>query len=667
MSDHRKRRRGAALAPTTSLVGAAPTLGIKTIFRRFWPETKSFRGRLFLSLLLVMVSPVLDTATIWLFKLLIDHVLAPADFTFFPIIAAAYIGITILSGIVSYANDCLSAWLGERFLLNMRTKVFKHLHGLSLGFFERRQLGDVLSRLTGDIAAIEALVLSGVAQTLSYTLKIILFTGMLFYLDWVLALAALVALPGFLVATRYFSKRIKQAAREKRRRSGAISAVAEESLSNVALVHAYNRQSSEAVRFHDENRGSFHAQMRAMRLQAMFRPLISLFEIIAVLLVIGLSVWELAQQRITLGGLLVFVAYVTQLYRPVKGFGRMFNTAHAASAGAERIIEVLDEKPTVREPQDPRPLARATGALAMEHVSFSYPGSEQPALSDVSLRVAPGQKVAIVGASGAGKSTLAKLLLRFYDPDDGRLTLDGIDIRDVALDDLRNNLAAVLQETLVFDGTIRENIRWGKPDADVREIVRAAVAADADEFISALPDGYDTRVGQRGRMLSGGQLQRLAIARAMIRDAPVLLLDEPTTGLDAASTQRIMDPLRRLMSGRTTIIISHNLLTVADADQILYLDGGRITGAGTHRQMLATHPGYARLYYLHHDQNSNGQDSNGRGNGTHPAGPTQPPRWHPAPNGRHPAPNGRQRHPAPNGRRPSVVVQKGPPGLRHPG
>ena len=216
------------------------------------------------------------------------------------------------------------------------------------------------------------------------------------------------------------------------------------------------------------------------------------------------------------------------------------------------------------------------------------------------MTVAPGQKVAIVGPSGAGKSTVAKLLLRFYDPDRGRITLDGIDLRQLALADLRRNIATVLQDTLVFDGTIAENIRLGKPDATDAEIRRAAAAADADGFIRALPEGYQTRIGQRGRLLSGGQRQRLAIARAIIRDAPVLLLDEPTTGLDAASTQRVLAPLHRLMTDRTTIIISHNLLTVTDADQVIYLDHGRVTGTGTHASLLATHPGYAQLYRLHH-------------------------------------------------------------------
>jgi ATP-binding cassette, subfamily B, bacterial len=233
-------------------------------------------------------------------------------------------------------------------------------------------------------------------------------------------------------------------------------------------------------------------------------------------------------------------------------------------------------------------------------VTFTYPGGEDPTLQAISFAIEPGQKVALVGASGAGKSTLGKLLLRFYDPDSGRILLDGCEVCALPLASLRANISTVLQETLVLDGTIRENILWGKPDATDAELVAAATAADAHAFITALPEGYHTRIGQRGRLLSGGQRQRLALARAMIRDAPVLLLDEPTTGLDAASTQRILAPMRRLMTGRTTLIISHNLLTVTDADQILFLANGQITGAGTHHELLAAHPGYAQLYRLHH-------------------------------------------------------------------
>ena len=589
----------AGIATTGAL---APRISFGTIFRRFWPATRPYRGRLLVSLLLVCVGPLLDTAQIWMFKLLIDDVLVPRNVHAFPPIAAAYLGIAIVQGVGSFSDDVLSTWLGERFVLDLRTRVFDHLHRLSVDFFDRRQLGDTLSRLTGDIDAIEQLVLSGVTQTLAYGAEILLFTGALFYLNWQLALASMLAVPAFALGARYFSARIKDASREQRRRSGSVTAVAEESLGNAALVQAYDRRAAETQRFHRENLGRFAAEMAATRLEALFRPLIELLEVVGVVLVVGVGVWALQHDRITLGGLLVFVTYLTRLYSPIRGAGRLSNTVYAASASAERIIDLLNHQPEIPDPADARviPPGQAHGTVVFDAVTFTYPGAGRPTLDAISFTAMPGQKIALVGASGAGKSTLGKLLLRFYDPDIGHITLDGVDLRDLELASLRGNMATVLQETLVFDGTIRDNILWGKPDATGAEVVAAATAADAHEFIRALPDGYDTRIGQRGRLLSGGQRQRLAIARAMIRNAPVLLLDEPTTGLDAASAQRILAPMRRLMSGRTTLIISHNLLTVTDADQILFLDRGRITGAGTHYELLFSNPSYAQLYRLHH-------------------------------------------------------------------
>jgi ATP-binding cassette, subfamily B, bacterial len=598
----RGRARTAALLAESqsSLVTAAPQLGVRQVFARFWPLTKPFRLRLAVCLMFVAVGPAMDALGIWIFKILVDDVLTPRDFALFPMIAAAYIGIAVLGGLLSFVDDYLCTWVGERFVLNLRTTLFGHLHRMSLGFFERRQLGDLMSRLAGDVNAIEQLVLSGVMQLVAHSVKILIFGGLLFYLNWKLAIASLIAAPLFAVVSRQFSKRIKAASREKRRRTGTISAVAEESLSNAALVQAYDRQDAETRRFHKENLGAFAAQMMATRLRATFGPFIDLLETGAVLLVVGIGIWQLASGEMTLGDLLVFMAYLAQLYGPIRALGGLANTAYAASAGAERIIEILDEKPSVTDPVSPRPFGRARGAVHLDGVSFTYPGVEAPSLADLRFSVEPGQKLAVVGASGAGKTTLTKLLLRFYDPDRGRITLDGVDLREMTLHDLRRNLAVVLQETLVFDGTIRENLVWGRPEAREREIVAAAVAADAHEFICALPDGYDTRIGQRGRMLSGGQRQRLAIARAMIRNAPVLLLDEPTTGLDAASTERVLTPLRRLIAGRTSLIISHNLLTVTDADQILFLEKGRIAAAGTHPELLTSCPAYAQLHRLHH-------------------------------------------------------------------
>ncbi|GAA4847089.1 ABC transporter ATP-binding protein [Saccharopolyspora rosea] len=589
-----------AEADTEGLVEAAPVMRVREVFQRFWPDARPFRGWLALSLVLVLLAPMLETAGIWLFKVLIDNVLTPRDFDAFPMIAAAYAAITVASGVIDFSQQYLTVWIGENFLHRLRTKVFAHLHTLSVGFFDRRRIGDTLSRLTGDVGAIESLVLSGVTQTTSSLIKIVLFTGVLVYLNWQLALVSLVAVPIFWLIARSFARRIKDASREERGRTGSIATVAEESLGNAALIQAYGREQAEVDRFSRQSRGNVLAALASARVGALFSPLVDVLEVLGVMAIVGVGIWELAQNRITLGGLLAFLVYLSQLYTPVRSLGQLTNTIFGASASAERIINLLDERPLVRSPEHPTPLGRARGGLQVDEVRFRYPGTTADVLRDISFTALPGQTTAVVGASGAGKSTLTKLLLRFYDPDHGAIRLDGHDLREYELDRLRANIAIVLQETLLLDGTIADNILAGRPDATEQQMIEAARAADAHEFVQALPEGYRTRVGQRGRLLSGGQRQRIAIARAMIRDAPILLLDEPTTSLDAEASRRVLAPLRRLMSGRTTIVISHNLMTVADAHQIIYLDNGAITEAGTHAQLLTNNDGYAHLYHLHH-------------------------------------------------------------------
>jgi ATP-binding cassette subfamily B protein len=580
------------------LTQPAATPRPRDIFRCFWPDARPFRAWLGLGLILVLAAPVLDTATIWLFKLLIDDVLVVRNFAAFGRIAAAYVAITVLAAAVQFADGYLAAWIGENFLHRLRTRVFSHLQTLSVSFFDRRPLGDILSRLGGDLSAIENLVLSAVTETVAQAVKIILFAGVLCYLNWQLALVSSVAVPVCWLSARFFSVRIKAASREVRRRSGLISTVAEESLGNAPLIQVYGRQQAEITRFAVHSRGSVVAELTATRLRAVFSSVADLLEVVAVLVIIGLGVWELTSDRITLGGLLVFLVYLSQLYSPIRGLGQLSNTVYAAAAGAERIIDLLDAQPEIRAPAHPVQLRRLGGELSVDRVSFHYPDTAAAALSEISFTVAPGRSVALVGASGAGKTTLTKLLLRLHDPSTGVIRLDGIDIRNFDPDQLRASMAAVLQETLLLDGTIAENILAGRPGATEHQMVAAAVAADAHEFITALPEGYGTRVGQRGRLLSGGQRQRIAIARAMIRDAPVLILDEPTTGLDAQAAARLLTPLRRLMTGRTTIVISHHLTTVTDVDQIIYLDHGRVTETGTHRELLARNADYAHLYRL---------------------------------------------------------------------
>jgi ABC-type multidrug transport system fused ATPase/permease subunit len=573
------------------MVAHAPALPAREVVRRFWPDARPFRRWLPLALALIAAGVAIETAEIYLFKLVVDEVLVPGELGPLLWIGAASVGLLLAGGAVALADDMLNTWLGERFLLTMRTRVFGHLLTLSPHALDRRRLGDVLTRLGGDVAAIESFVLSGVAGAFAAVLQIAFFVGALFYLQWDLALVSLIVAPLFFVVARRFSGLIKRASREKRRRSGSLGAVAEQTLGNVALVQASGRETTELERYRREGEGVIAAELASVRIRGMFSPLVDLIELAGILLVVYFGTRAIAGGGLTLGGMLVFIAYLTRLYGPVRDLSSLSNTVFKALAGAERVIELLDERPAVTD--GPTRLERVRGAIELDDVWFSY--GDEPALKGVTLRVAPGERVALVGASGAGKSTIARLLLRFGDPDAGAVRLDGHDLRELQLATLRRAVAVLLQETLVLHGSVRENIAYARPDATAAEVETAARAAGAHEFIARLPEGYDTDLGERGRRLSGGQRQRIAIARALLADAPVLVLDEPTTGLDAA----LAASLGGLMSGRTTLVISHDLLLTRDADLILVLDEGEVVERGRHDELVAFGGVYARQWEAH--------------------------------------------------------------------
>lgn len=578
-----------------SVVAAAPLLPAMGIFRWAWPYMRPYRGLLLLSVVLAILVPLFQAARLYMVKLVVDEVLVPQDLDPLVWIAVLTLGLTVLTGVTQFFDSYIGSWVGQRFILSMRTDFFRHLQGLSLDFFERHRLGDILARIVGDIRAIESFLLTGMNKVISSLFTAVIFTGMLFYLDWQLALIVIVIAPAFALLIRLLTRLVRRASRERQRRTGVATAFAEESLSNIALVQAYNRQDMEIERFHRESDEAFRASLIVTRLKALVPIIVDTVQAVSTLAVLAFGTLALQDGRLTVGGLLVFIAYLSQLYLPLRQLAVYYNTIAGATAGAERVIEFFEHRPTIVDRPDAAPFTAVRGEVEFDSVSFCYPGADKNAVQDVSLRVEPGETVALVGRSGAGKTTLTKLLLRFYEVDAGAVRIDGHDVRDLQVNSLRDNIAILMQETLIFEGTIRENIRYGRPGASDEQVIQAARAADAHDFILSLPEGYDTLVGQKGRRLSGGQRQRIAIARAMIREATILILDEPTTGLDAESSQRIIEPLEKLMSGRTTIVISHSLITARRADRVVVLDQGRIVEEGAPDALAAEDGLFSRL------------------------------------------------------------------------
>jgi ABC-type multidrug transport system fused ATPase/permease subunit len=558
-----------------SIIPAAPPVPISTIVRRFWPYLRPYRGWLAVGLVPLVLLPFVETIEIWLFQVVVDEVLAPADLSLLPLLAVAFIGLVLASAVLGYVDDVVSTHVSERFSLGVRRAVFGHLLRQPPDALDRRHLGDLLARVSGDVSAVEGLMVAAPGEIIGAVVRIVLFAGAMFLIDPLLAVIALVLAPLFWGAARLFASAARDLARERRRRRGSAMALAHETLSHAPLVQAAGREADELARFDAEGEVAARAEVASARLSSILVPVVDVIEVVGAMVIMGLGTVALADERLSLGELLVFLTYLAQLYRPVRDMAELTTMAFTASGGAERILEILDQEPGVVEVPGATEPGRATGSLRLEGVSFAYPGGS-PVLSGVSIDFAPGSVTAIVGASGAGKSTLVKLLLRFADPTAGRVLLDGRDLRDLTLSGVRRNVAVQLQDSHILDASLADNVRYARPSATDDEVEAALRAAAAVDFRDELETDGTLRLAQQGRRLSGGQRRRVEIARLLVQDAPVVVLDEPTAALDTDTARDVMRSLRTLLAGRTVIVITHDPVALEVADRVVELSAGAL-------------------------------------------------------------------------------------------
>ncbi len=505
------------------------------------------------------------------------------------------LGIACLDAAASFAQDYLMPRIGHWVMHDLRRQLYWHIQGLSLSYHNEQRLGDLMSTLTGDIHVARELIESALLGLLVNSLALGGMILIIVAMDWRFALIALSVAPVLFVLVYRFTRRVKQVSRDVRRREGKVASIAQEVLSSIRVVQAFTREDYEQARFERENLERISAGIQARTLQAKLKSLVQLVVASGTVVVLWYGVRQVLLGRLMPGSLLVLLAYLSRLYRPMRDLSKQSDILNRAQVGLERIFHLLETERRVQDLPGAKLAPPFKGKIEFDHVAFAF-RPDKPVLHDICFGADPGQVLGVVGSTGAGKTTLLSLVPRFHDPDRGSIRIDGRDIRSYTLASLRSQMSLVLQETVLFYGTVRDNIAYGRPETTMDEIVAAAVAANAHEFIEKLPEGYQTLIGERGVTLSGGQRQRLAIARTMIRNAPIILLDEPTTGLDASSEALVMEGLARLIAGRTAIIIAHRLSTVSRCDSILVLEGGRIIETGTHQQLLSAGGRYAELY-----------------------------------------------------------------------
>lgn len=571
-----------------------------SLYLRLLMYVKPYLFQIGLAVFCIIFAAAANLYVPWIIKDVIDDVLATKDMVMLNIIAGGIIVVFLFRGIFFYGQTYLMAFVGQRVIIDIREALYRHLQRLSLSYFETRRTGTIMSYITNDVAALQTALMESVIEMVTEGVILIGSLAAMFAIHWRLTLLTLITLPLVLQAINIFGKKLRLAGAVMQERAADITSVLQETVLAVRVIKSFVREDYEIERFNRENYHNFRAQMKASQLMATLTPIIEFLAAIGVTVIIWYGGREVVGGHLTSGALIAFLIYVVNLSNPIKRLSRVYGNIQRAMAAAQRVFEVLDTEPEIQDRPGAAELPPIEGKVAFDNVTFEYKPGE-PALLDITMEARPGQVVAIVGPSGAGKTTIANLIPRFYEPTVGTITIDGIDIKTVTLNSLRRQIGIVPQETMLFNGSVYENIHYGDLDAPREAVMAAANAANAHNFIMRMPEGYDTQIGERGTKLSGGQRQRIAIARAILKNPRVLILDEATSALDSESEALVQEALDKLMIGRTSFVIAHRLSTVQRAGIILVMDKGRIVERGSHAALIDAGGLYSKLYQVQFD------------------------------------------------------------------
>ncbi len=573
-----------------------------SLYRRLLGFLRPYRGRVAIAVSCMVILAACTAALAWALKPALDEALTGENQRMIYIIPMLIIGLYIIKGAAYYGQAYLMGYIGQRVIYDLRNRLYEHLVGQSLAFFTHRKTGELIARISYDVTLVQSAVSTAVTALMRDAISIVFLAGVIFVQDWQLALIAMLVFPAVVYPIARFGRRMRRATFDGQVSMGALTSLMEETVAGIRVVKAFGMEDYEKRRFRRFTRDFLEHQLKAFRVHALSFPIMELlagFGIAGVLLYGGLRV---SAGETTPGTLISFLAAALMLYEPVKRLSRANNEIQQGLAAAERVFEVLDEPQDIQDRPGARTLPAFHDSIVFDHVWLRYPGDVRDVLQDICLTVRAGEVVALVGRSGAGKTSLVNLVPRFMDVSEGSVLVDGLDVREVTQASLRSQIALVTQEVILFNDTILNNIAYGHEDVDLEKVRAVARAANADEFIQRLPQGYDTLVGERGVILSGGQRQRLSLARALLKDAPILILDEATSALDTESERLVQQAIDRLMAGRTVIVIAHRLSTIRHADRIIVLDKGRVVQQGSHEALLAQGGLYAELYRMQFEQ-----------------------------------------------------------------